>query len=426
MGRRRAPGFIPALGLAPFVFSAFQEGYGSYLKDASALEGFNALHQAHIMADYLAALFWGGPTQGAWLPSGGGFLNVLLGACFFTGALELYRFRTQAIPRFLAAAFALELLPGFLSHDIEIHRIVLALPVALAVSAIGLHTLVLGLEPRARAPVLAAFLALSSVLDLGRCGLFRAPAANEQKSCYDVLGPLERQEGPGLVLTDMIPSCVDFSLAYCTYPFNAAWNPQWAGKPLKWAALFTEGQYAAPLSHRFPRAQWVKLPGPGEGVPSRHVLGLFPLDPKTAPIFVSWSQYYLFNQQVNARILDIPSSQDRREVLREWLAFYPSVPRDPFLQSCFFEKLLFNYSWEKAFHPEDRWADWAEFSGVFHRSFAQSYQDVVLCGKFGRLLASEGRKEESRRVFGKALRLSPGNRFLMSEMEQLGVSDENP
>ena len=415
-----------ALGLAPFVFSAFQEGYGGYLKDASALTGFNALHQARIAAGYLAALWGGGATQGVWLPSGGGFLNALLGACFFMGALELYRFRALAVPRFLAAAFVLGLLPGFLSHDIETHRILLALPVTLAVAAIGLQAMLLSLKPSARIPVLAAVLALSAGLDLGRSGLFQAPAGDEQKTCYGVLSALARQEGPGLVFCDMIPFTLDSSLAYCTYPFNAAWNPQWEGRPVKWAALFTERQYAAPLSRRFPRARWVELPSPEPGLPSRHVLGLFALDPGQLQAFAPWKAYSFFNLELDARLMDIPSSQNRRAVLEQLLAFYPSVPGDPYLQSCFFEKLLYHYSWEKSFHPEDPGADWADFSAVFQRSFAQSYQDVVLCGKFGRLLAAEGSKAEARRVFAKALRLSPGNGFLRSEMEQLGLSDTTP
>jgi tetratricopeptide (TPR) repeat protein len=110
-------------------------------------------------------------------------------------------------------------------------------------------------------------------------------------------------------------------------------------------------------------------------------------------------------------------------MLKNLFDYFSLVPGDPFLQSCYFEKLNFNYSWEKTFYPEDASANWQNFSGLFQQSFEKSYQDVVLCEKYGRLLMTEGKYPEAKVMFEKALRQSPENPFLKYEIQQL-VSPE--
>jgi hypothetical protein len=104
----------------------------------------------------------------------------------------------------------------------------------------------------------------------------------------------------------------------------------------------------------------------------------------------------------------------------------PRVPRDPFLWSIFFEKLLFAYSWEKTFHPEDGRTKWLDFKRLFRTSFEKSVQDTVLCEKYGRLLASEGEAAEAKRVLGSALRKDPGNPFLKDLHDHLSSAPDQP
>ena len=85
------------------------------------------------------------------------------------------------------------------------------------------------------------------------------------------------------------------------------------------------------------------------------------------------------------------------------------------------EKLTYQFSWENTFYPEDTWTNWKNFSGVFQESFNQSYQDAELCEKYGHLLAVEGDDAGAKKIFQKAMKLSPGNPWLKDEMKQLGL-----
>lgn len=410
------------LSLLPFLYSIRTEKYGGYLMDNSLMNGFDWMKQVRLIGSYGSGLFFGGLAEGTWRPFGGGFLNVILSSCFFVGLVELYKFRREPVSRFLGGAAVLFLLPGILSRDIEFHRILLVLPILLIFTVIGLQALILSLNPGKRIPVLIAFILLSSCIDVSRSGIINLHSQNEQKAYFDFLNLTSKEQGPGFVFSDMVTNPPEYSLTYCSYFFNAALNPKLPDVSIQWAALFTERQYVPFLSARFPQSRWLNLPIGQTGISSRYSLGFFSLNPKLVPLFNSWKDFYAFNQEINLQIIDIPSRQNRRKILTRLIEFYPSLPPDPFLQSLFFEKLLFNYSWEKTFHPEDAWVNGHTFSNLFQQSFGKSYRDEVLCEKYGRLLATEGEKSDARRMFEKALVQSPGNPLLLQEIRELDVS----
>jgi len=413
------------LSMAPFLRATLEQGYGGYLSDASAWKNFSSwMAQVRIISDYVGVLFWGG--WGTWAPVQGGFLNALLGAFFFLGIIELFRFPKKALPLFLGLAFLLFLLPGFLSKDVETHRILLVLPLLLVIAAMGIQSLLLRTTPGKRTAILFSILLLTSALDVSRLfpswdSFFNrsvARTSNERLKCYGLMESLSRQEGPGLIFSEMIPNTQDYSLFYASSAFSAAEDPGLAPSPIKWAAIFTESHYAPLLAKRFPNSQWFSLPTGTIGVNSRHILGLIPPPSFESSLFQGWEAFYQALQRVNFQLIDSPAGRSHGPILKDLLELYPSVPTDPFLQSCFFEKLTFVYSWEKTFHPEDSWTDWDRFSGTFRHSFEKGYQDTVLCEKFGRLLLTEGKVEEARGMFKRALRQDPGNKFLKEEIEQ--------
>ena len=148
-------------------------------------------------------------------------------------------------------------------------------------------------------------------------------------------------------------------------------------------------------------------------------MGLIWMDPQSGSRLSSWKSFYSFYSNLNFRIMDLANGKSRLDILKDMVASYDRVPRDPFLQSCYFEKLLFNYSWEKTFYPEESWTNWDHFSIIFTNCFDRSSQDLVLCEKYGRLLASEGQIIQSRVMLEKALVLSPQNPLLLYEIKQL-------
>ncbi len=424
--------FFLGIALVPFLGAACREGYGGHLHDVAAWNNpsFSWIQQASVAIGYIQAIFWGG-VNGMELDPSGGFLNIFLVSFFFLGLLEIYRFHQLFLARFLLIAFPFFLLPGLLTRDLEADRILLILPILLLFIAFGIRSLVLSFPERYRLVLLVGILGTSASLDLNH--LFHPykkifePAletanTNEYQSDYGILESLAKEYGPGWFFSDMLPNTLNYSLAYCSYSFNAAWNHR-LRQDVQWAAVFTESHYLPFLSKIFPSCRWIIAPTPKAGVPSRHALGLIVVTPENRPLLEKWKDYYSFQQQINLETADIPTGIPHRAVLEKILRAHPSIPEDPFLQSCYFEKLVYNYTWEKTFHPEDTWTNWSNFSETFRDSFLKSFQDVELCEKYGRLLAVENQKLEAKQIFEKALKLMPGNPWLESEIEQLGLAD---
>jgi hypothetical protein len=95
---------------------------------------------------------------------------------------------------------------------------------------------------------------------------------------------------------------------------------------------------------------------------------------------------------------DKPSGESLDFILRPMINAYPSLPKSAFIQSCYFQKLLYLYSSEKTFNPGDTWCDFDHFSSVFHDSYNHSCQNAVLCGQFAQLLILENKSKEAKKL----------------------------
>jgi hypothetical protein len=404
--------------LTPFVITAWRDGYGGHIWAVGAWSGFTTwTAQLKVILNYFRVLFWGGPS-GLWIPAGGGFLNVVLGSLFWLGVLELYRFRQTRLALVLISAFFLFLLPGLLSRDVETYRILLVMIPTLTLASIGLNTLLLHSPPAHRTVLLGLALVAACAPDLPRIiTFFQSPpltrgmsSFNERRIAYEVLKSVADEQGPGLIFSEMVPFTADNSLLVCSYPFNAALNPRLAeDQKTSWAAVFTDWNYVPALRVRFPLSRWKDLsPSPGT-VPGLYQLGLIPFSENNRSLFNPWKNYCARIEQIDFEFINTPTGQPITQVLRDLLDFYPSVPHDSFLQSCFFEKLFYYYSFEKTFYPQDAWTRWENFDSFFHRSFSQSLQDSVLCQKYGQILEISGEPAGAEIMFAKARRLSAQN-----------------
>ncbi|HEV2352890.1 MAG TPA: hypothetical protein VGR89_01495, partial [Puia sp.] len=139
------------------------------------------------------------------------------------------------------------------------------------------------------------------------------------------------------------------------------------------------------------------------------------------PTFRQWLEAYRLFWGLSYQILVAPNGQSRQPVLKELLEAYPSFPKDPYLQACFFEKLLFNYTAEKTFHPEDSWVNWGNFAGTFESAYALGCKNLVLEIKYGDLLALENQNSEAAKVYERALRLSPEDEMIRERLRQLSL-----
>ncbi len=404
--------FFFIFALAPFLSAVQSEGYGEHIGHIGIWNDFSAVKMANNFAGYFGVLFWGPPGQGV--------LNLFNTSFFFLGTIELVRFRRQPLALWAAACFALFLLPGLLSNTVETNRILLVFPLLMLVSCVGIRSLVLYFFPQKRTAALMILIFLSCGLDLVQ--FFTADAKkifNEKKKSYEILEKIQASRGPGLIFSEMFPVPVDHSLYYYSYFFNAALNPDLNPESSTWCSVYTENDDEPFLQRKFPGSQWIDFPTERPGVKSRHVLGLIPVDTKTRPLFLQWAKFYASFQKLNFKAMDFPNGRSQRPLLEYLLGLYARTPNDPFLQSCYFEKLSYHYTWEKNFHPEDAWASWEVFGPLFQKSFQRSYQNGNLCEKYARLLAMEGKIPEARKVFMQALKIYPGNEWLQTELRQL-------
>jgi len=432
--KKKASGWGPFLGLGsglglglfPLLVAILRQDYGRHILGTAIGPSIDLSQQALVIFRYIGVLL-GGTSEGLCLPAYGGFLSPPMGALFLLGTVELWRGRANPLPRVLALGLPWLMVPGFLTHGVETMRVLGVLPFVLVTCALGLGRLLSSFPRTRREGGLLVLLALLSLLDLQKIfavGMEKAPLP-EKRTYHRVLRDLSERTGPGYLLTGMDPHETDHSLTYFSFPFNKAWNPGLKARPAAWLAFVTEGHYAAPLSARFPSLRWVTPPG-GTGAAPRRLLGILPLDPSLETHLKPWVDYYGFQQGWDLKLMGLADGAWFKPVLEDMKAHYPKVPKDPFLQSCYFEKLLFNYSRERTFYPEDRSMDRTNYGGVLKAAFEGSYRNEFLCQKYGRLLALEGDLEGAKRAFREALRSRPGDAWLLQQLRDLEKGVDRP
>jgi hypothetical protein len=391
--------------LAPYLWAISRGPYGDYFWGiAGKGQVITGLTRAKVMAEYISSLFWGAGS-GTWFPQTGGYLNVILSACGLVGFIELFRFKRLALVWACLSALFLFMLPGLLSRDFEGHRILLALPILLWIVAVGIQSLLVKFPKSRQLAVLVLLLGLSLVLDLKRVNnpvvneLRSEPVSNERRFSYEALKPIADHNGPGLIFSECIPNTTDYSLSCFSYPFNAAFNPKLAPEKAQWVSIFTADYYQNDLSKRFPQLRWVSLPED-----KHHVLALMPLTEQNRKVFLDWVPFYRFEMNLNYQFADNPSGKSRDFLLKEMMDIYPSLSKDPFIQSCFFQKLFYLYSAEKTFNLEDTWCSYTNFSDLFHAAYRNSYQNSTLSAQLLGLLILEHQDAEARKLLEKIKR----------------------
>jgi len=303
----------------------------------------------------LFVLFWGSRLPGnyfAYRPCGGGFLNPVLASFFFWGAfVPLFRREWKGF-FFGLGAFLLLILPGVVTGGADAHRIALVSPFLLFVSAFGLVQWLKNFPGRWKAWVLALILLFSAGWDLDRLfgeyhSLWTHPKDNwfatksvERLRAYQILEPLAKAQGPGFVISELVPDLFDQSLSDLCFPFNICENPSLAPDKAKWAALLINVNYRPFLEKEFPQARWLDLADDVERPDGGLMLGLFPLPcphPENVNRMVLADQ--ASHQLVDATF-DNHDWRSRGPILRGLFARYRgNFQGDPFLEACFFEKV---------------------------------------------------------------------------------------
>jgi 4-amino-4-deoxy-L-arabinose transferase-like glycosyltransferase len=381
------------IALIPFLIAVFREGYGQHLFEVSALNlssvGGNLLRVAW---GYLSLSAWGGyRNEGFYIPAQGGFLNPLLASLLCLGLINLFRQRSRPLAQWLMIAIPLFLLPGLLSLNVNGLRIVQVLPLLLILAAWGIEPLIHHL-PRSKSAWLAGIFLFTAVFDMGRLVWpyqdldaypDRFSATGKSLAGYRTYQELEKmkvKEGPGIVLAEWHPAS-DRTLDVATYFWNAARHPGLSPEKAAWLGVVIEASYQPFLKSRFPKAQWHLL--------NKDLsLGIIPSDETTRDLQVKWAKADQAFRDVNRAIDHVNEKNCLETFDRDMKRDYPLVKGDPFLESCFWEKVGYFYYYKGGHYPEHLLA--------IQRALERGYPAAHLYYQLAGLLDLAGKKKEAR------------------------------
>jgi hypothetical protein len=339
------------LGLLPFILAFHEEGYGQHIQALGhQTEHYRYGGVGERIHRYGEALLFRlpGTLADEELGKPGGLLNPILGPFFLLGLVGVWRRRRDPYLLALGACLFWFLLPGVLSLNLQTFRVVQLLPLLLAVTVLGIGRCVEALPRKGPRWVLAAVLALSCVLDIGRLmgshsGAQADPGqlALQGKSSARYRAHQEWKEwskrlGPGIVLGEW-DLWADRTLGLLTLPFNACRNPVLREEDARWSGILVDARYGTHLRKAFPRAEWKVLEGDLSG--ATFLMGTFAVGAGDRARVLAWARADRAFRNVNwavDHVLDKDVLERMERAIRE---DHPWVAGDPLLESLYWEKV---------------------------------------------------------------------------------------
>ncbi len=395
------------------------QDYGSYFQTLLSLrKGNDWLLQAQNTSRELASFLWGcGARDFYYGPVWGGFFNPLMGAAFLVGVLELFRARQKPEARAFFLGLPLFFLPAFLTNNLTDVREIQVLPLLTFAAALGCASLVERWKPRPTVVFLGLFLALSTALDvthLMRFHGFMADLLGKQKTAenaqaFQILNQVQRQSGPGLVLTSFSNDLYTFdrSLEVASYPFNAAENPRLSKADAGWLAVVANAHYEPFLARRYPEAKFVWLSNVASAARDDFNGGLMlmvvPLALGNRPALAAWVETDRRLNEIVAPVMGLPLARGRVEALSLLSRELPALPQDPFLRSCYWDLVYSGLSWENRYDQEDAKAHLPGAVEALQRALKEGYPTAYFYNELGSCYALTGDYAKARWAFEEAV-----------------------
>ena len=333
------------VGASWFIVACLREGYGDHISALWAGKTtFSWAHHLAVIYDYFNVVFWGFAGEvPRYVPFQGGYLNPLLGALFFLGLVEVWKFRKLPLVRVLGVAFALFILPGVLSVNVQGLRIVPLMPLPLFVSVLGFQRLTRAWAPSGRVWAASLLLFSTAVLDGYRLVQpYRDPSRYNETfrridknpalfKAYQALQPYAKESG--LVFTDFAPER-DQTLRGAVYPFNAAWNTMQGPGRSQWAAILVEKEDVEGLSARFREAVWTDL-GPGSDNKGDLEIGVTPITQGNYETLIKWSVVpFHYFQSLSSAMNEVKNLKTYNFAKDLFMNPPAEVTEDTFLKVC--------------------------------------------------------------------------------------------
>jgi hypothetical protein len=403
--------------LAPFLFLfgvfvgvSIWQGNGNHVQDLWAFRpGMNWTEQLTDSLSNITALFWNTHLK-SYGPAWGGMLNPLWSSVFFIGMLECWRMRNRAFVRWLWIGMALFLVPGLVSRNSNIFRLLQIFPLLVLVVCVGFQALLSRAEPKKIILLLSLFLFFSTVLDLRHLTVAYRNNSPEEipfSKAYQFVREKALEAGPGLLLFDLRANTWDKTLIMATYPFDATRKRHFSFEKTKWAAVLLNIHYKPFLDDLYGGIQWRDLGNDILWNEGGLVLGIIPVDSRSKSFLDSWNRMNLFFRSLTNETMDYYSEENLKTIVKKLDSAGGLTGGDRFLESCLSEKKLFSKLVCKS--PEDALK-------ITQQALERGYALPTFQTAEGLLLCRFGRREEARQVFRKALQarlnLTPAREYL--------------
>ncbi len=398
-----------SIGIILFAVTALREGYGSHMRAVAIPVASWALFMGEALKK-LASLLWYSPDPATYGPLWGGMLDPVAGAFFLAGLAACWRRRREPFHAWLLLSLGLFLLPGLVASRFEIFRNVQVFAILALISALGFQELWRAWplkNPAARGWALALLMAVSASLSFlhlngpyhrlwGTPGPFwKNIKSVELYEAYNILKTIQKESGPGAVLADLRPDPSDVTLATAVYSFDAASNPGIPWKDVRWVAVLANANYKPFLESRFPSGRWHWLNKEGATYNQYWMLGIIPLDASNEMDLARWMEAERGFQPFTDELLESFKPSVRAGLEGKLLSLYPFMRGDPFLESCF---------WEKKIYLAKMDGNDGKVLEAVQQGLSRGYPLPQLFNDEGVLLERQGRYEEARKAFKKALR----------------------
>ncbi len=402
------------LAYLPLGWSWFHQDYGGYIKHLWVLDPARPwLPQTLQSLSDFSALFWKSTIPlnlFAYKPFWGGYLNPLLGALFFLGSLVFFRTESKLKSLLVISAFLIFYAPGFLSGGVEMFRILPLLPLLLAGVAWGLLIFLESLKLHFKWMALALILTLSLGLDTIHLfgvyhGVWTHPKDNwfaskslERLRAFQILEELRQQDGPGFILSELVPDLYDQSLSVAAYEFNVGQNPGLNASQAQWAALLINIHYQPYLAGIFPEGKWYRLAPDVDRPDGGLMLAVFPLPSNHSVTLNHWIGADRACHDLIPLVFDCRDYKSRRPILEKLYSLYPLFRGDRFLESCFWEKIAENEYGDRNYENQ---------IDALKQAIGKGYPTAHLFNNLGALFLRRSRLPEAREAFERALKCNP-------------------
>ncbi len=304
----------------------------------------------HSCIAYFIGLFVDGQSSFPFGPNWGGMFDPVTGSLVLIGGLYAITSLEKKLLGLLSLGLFTFLLPGILSHNLELHRVTPSLPLWMLLAVLGVKSLLTGKTPKNALIGLTVWGLLSLGLNTYNftshyCNINQTPADRQWRSveyfnAYQILKNLDRQNGPIDVFTEWNPDYDNKTLDLACYPFNALNHPQISQNQVSWAAFTVNLDYTPFLKKNFPHVQ-SRLLNPGlPPADLHHSLGLFliPVSDISPAVLTQWIKTQKECEEIDFAIKNRNPEKPWSVYEKKFSSLASQQKNDRFLSSILWER----------------------------------------------------------------------------------------